>query len=211
MSPSKLVPSYILSRIHSAKPEPLAKAVRRRRVWQRVYDDVSHKFVRGFRYADTGLVRREFVRVDRLCIYGKRWDIETFFKVSKSHLRLAKELQGHTYDQLFAHTTIVFARYIMLSAAADVHNGTVIDIRPSMEPTLHRTQAVPCTTSHLLSGECRLNLKDPGYCVGTNTTRSLMSESACHTVSTSESGKGTAFTCSLSAAIASTSAGSSAT
>ncbi len=51
-------------------------------------------------------------------IYGKRWDIETFFKVSKSHLRLAKELQGRTYDQMFAHTTIVFARYIMLATAA---------------------------------------------------------------------------------------------
>ena len=51
-------------------------------------------------------------------IYGKRWDIECFFKVSKSHLRLAKELQGRTYDQMFAHTTIVFARYIMLATAA---------------------------------------------------------------------------------------------
>lgn len=51
-------------------------------------------------------------------IYGKRWDIETFFKVSKSHLRLAKELQGRTYDQMFAHTTIVFTRYIMLSTVA---------------------------------------------------------------------------------------------
>lgn len=51
-------------------------------------------------------------------IYGKRWNIECFFKVSKSHLRLAKELQGRTYDQMFAHTTIVFARYIMLATAA---------------------------------------------------------------------------------------------
>jgi len=62
---------------------------------------------------DTCLADEEIVR-----IYGKRWDIETFFKVSKSYLRLAKELQGRTYDQMFAHTTIVFTRYIMLSAAA---------------------------------------------------------------------------------------------
>jgi hypothetical protein len=62
---------------------------------------------------DTSLSDDEVIR-----IYGKRWDIETFSKVSKSHLRLAKELQGRTYDQMFAHTTIVFARYIMLSAAA---------------------------------------------------------------------------------------------
>ncbi len=54
----------------------------------------------------------------RLSAYGKRWDIETFFKVSKSYLRLAKELQGRTYDQMFAHTTIVFARYIMLAIAS---------------------------------------------------------------------------------------------
>ncbi len=62
---------------------------------------------------DTSLTDDEVIR-----IYGKRWDIETFFKVSKSHLRLAKELQGRTYDQMFAHTTIVFARYIMLATAA---------------------------------------------------------------------------------------------
>ncbi|MCY0894816.1 MAG: hypothetical protein OWS03_00785 [Alicyclobacillaceae bacterium] len=43
---------------------------------------------------------------------------QCFFKVSKSNLRLAKELQGRTYDQMFAHTTIVFTRYIMLATAA---------------------------------------------------------------------------------------------
>ncbi|MBX5437600.1 MAG: transposase [Alicyclobacillaceae bacterium] len=62
---------------------------------------------------NTNLSDEEIIR-----IYGKRWDIETFFKVSKSYLRLAKELQGRTYDQMFAHTTIVFARYIMLSVAS---------------------------------------------------------------------------------------------
>jgi len=48
-------------------------------------------------------------------IYGKRWDIEVFFKMNKSYLRLAKEFQGRSYDMMFAHTTIVFTRYIMLS------------------------------------------------------------------------------------------------
>ncbi|WDL96765.1 IS4 family transposase [Alicyclobacillus sp. ALC3] len=62
---------------------------------------------------DTSLSDDEVIR-----IYGKRWDIECFFKVSKSNLRLAKELQGRTYDQMFAHTTIVFTRYIMLATAA---------------------------------------------------------------------------------------------
>lgn len=48
-------------------------------------------------------------------IYGKRWDIEVFFKMTKSHLNLAKEFQGRSYDSMVAHTTIVFCRYIMLA------------------------------------------------------------------------------------------------
>jgi DDE superfamily endonuclease len=59
---------------------------------------------------DTSLSDEEVVR-----IYGKRWDIETFFKTTKSYLRLAKELQGRSYDLMVAHTTIVFTRYIMLA------------------------------------------------------------------------------------------------
>lgn len=48
-------------------------------------------------------------------IYGMRWDIEVFFKTTKSLLRLQKEFQGRSYDLLISHTTIVFARYIVLS------------------------------------------------------------------------------------------------
>jgi hypothetical protein len=48
-------------------------------------------------------------------IYGKRWDIEVFFKVVKSYLHLAKEIQVKSYDALIAHTTIVFTRYLLLS------------------------------------------------------------------------------------------------
>ncbi len=48
-------------------------------------------------------------------IYGMRWDIEVFFKTTKSLLRLQKEFQGRTYDALISHTTIVFTRYIVLS------------------------------------------------------------------------------------------------
>ena len=44
-----------------------------------------------------------------------RWDIEVFFKATKSILKLQKELQGRSYDSLVSHTTIVFARYIVLS------------------------------------------------------------------------------------------------
>ena len=48
-------------------------------------------------------------------IYGMRWDIEVFFKTTKSLLKLQKEFQGRSYDSLISHTTIVFARYIVLS------------------------------------------------------------------------------------------------
>lgn len=50
-------------------------------------------------------------------LYKRRWDIEVFFKISKSYLQLAKEFQSRSYDALIAHTTIVFARYIMLELA----------------------------------------------------------------------------------------------
>jgi len=48
-------------------------------------------------------------------IYGIRWDIEVFFKCTKSLLRLQKEFQGRSYDMMIGHTTIVFSRYILLA------------------------------------------------------------------------------------------------
>jgi hypothetical protein len=48
-------------------------------------------------------------------IYAIRWDIEVFFKCTKSLLRLQKEFQGRSYDLLISHTTIVFSRYILLA------------------------------------------------------------------------------------------------
>jgi len=47
-------------------------------------------------------------------MYGKRWDIEVFFKMVKQHLRLAKEIQSRDYDALIAHTSIVFMRYMFV-------------------------------------------------------------------------------------------------
>ena len=52
-----------------------------------------------------------------ITFYKRRWDIEVFFKMTKSFLNLAKEYQGRSYDALVAHTTIVFARYIMLAVS----------------------------------------------------------------------------------------------
>ena len=48
-------------------------------------------------------------------IYGKRWDIEVFFKVCKSYLNLSKECRSMSYDAMTAHTAVVFTRYMMLS------------------------------------------------------------------------------------------------
>jgi len=59
---------------------------------------------------DLGVSEAEVVR-----IYGKRWDIEVFFKVCKSFLALAKEYQGRSYDMQVSATSIVFLRYAMLS------------------------------------------------------------------------------------------------
>ena len=52
---------------------------------------------------------------DVVRIYGKRWDIEVFFKMAKQHLKLAKEIQCRDFDALIAHTSIVFMRYMFLA------------------------------------------------------------------------------------------------
>jgi len=59
---------------------------------------------------DLELASEEIIR-----IYGKRWDIEVFFKMAKQHLKLAKEIQCRDFDALIAHTSIVFMRYMFLA------------------------------------------------------------------------------------------------
>ncbi len=59
---------------------------------------------------DLSLTEEEIIQT-----YGIRWDIEVFFKCTKSLLRLQKEFQGRSYDLLISHTTIVFSRYILLA------------------------------------------------------------------------------------------------
>lgn len=61
---------------------------------------------------DTTLSEEEIIR-----IYGKRWDIEVFFKSCKSYLHLVKECRSLSYDALTAHVSLVFTRYMMLSVA----------------------------------------------------------------------------------------------
>ena len=68
---------------------------------------------------DTTLDEKEIIR-----IYGKRWDIEVFFKVCKSYLNLSKECNSLSYDAMTAHTAVVFTRYMMLSLESRESNDS---------------------------------------------------------------------------------------
>ena len=59
---------------------------------------------------DTALAESEIIR-----LYGKRWDIEVFFKMCKQHLKLVKEVQLRDFDGLIGHTSMVIARYNILT------------------------------------------------------------------------------------------------
>ena len=59
---------------------------------------------------DMALDEKEIIR-----IYGKRWDIEVFFKTCKQMLKLESECHSLSYDALTAHVAIVFTRYMLLS------------------------------------------------------------------------------------------------
>jgi len=59
---------------------------------------------------DTSLTEEEIIR-----IYGKRWQIEIFFKVCKSHLRLTKECHSTSFDAMVAWNAVVISRYMLLA------------------------------------------------------------------------------------------------
>jgi hypothetical protein len=59
---------------------------------------------------DLSLPDEEVVR-----IYGKRWDIEVFFKMAKHYLKLDSEIQVRDFDSIVAHSTIVMIRYVFLA------------------------------------------------------------------------------------------------
>ena len=46
--------------------------------------------------------------------YGKRWSIEVYFKMCKSHLRFSK-YQGISYDDIFAHSVTVAVGYMIFA------------------------------------------------------------------------------------------------
>ncbi len=65
----------------------------------------------------TDLPNEEIVR-----IYGKRWDIEVFFKMEKHHLNLEKEVQLRDFDGIIGHITITMVRYIFLAFEQRCHD-----------------------------------------------------------------------------------------
>ena len=64
----------------------------------------------AFICTDISLSEEEILRV-----YGKRWDIEIFFKTCKSMLKMGSECHSLSYDALTAHVSLVFIRYMLLS------------------------------------------------------------------------------------------------
>ena len=64
----------------------------------------------AFVCTDISLSEEEIIR-----IYGKRWQIEVFFKTCKSVLNLIGECHSLSYDALTVHTAIVFTRYMLLA------------------------------------------------------------------------------------------------
>jgi hypothetical protein len=69
-----------------------------------------NKFI-AFASTDMTLTEEQII-----ALYGKRWDIEVFFKICKSYLNLAHESQGLSYDSITASTAVVMTRYIILAA-----------------------------------------------------------------------------------------------
>jgi len=71
----------------------------------------------GIVSTDVTLPDEEIVR-----IYGKRWDIEVFFKMMKHYLNLERETQLRDYDGMVAHITIAMSRYIFLAFEQRCHD-----------------------------------------------------------------------------------------
>ena len=64
----------------------------------------------------------ELADEDIVRIYGKRWDIEVFFKMMKHYLNLERETQLRDYDGMIGHITIAMSRYIFLAFEQRCHD-----------------------------------------------------------------------------------------
>ena len=96
---------YLLSvDVKVGKEEPIAAKI------VCIRNKANRKDWHAFICTDTSLCEEEIIR-----IYGKRWQIEVFFKTCKSMLNLIGECHSLSYDALTAHTAIVFLRYMLLS------------------------------------------------------------------------------------------------
>ena len=96
---------YLLSvDVKVGKEEPIAAKI------VCIRNKANRKDWLAFICTDTSLCEEEIIR-----IYGKRWQIEVFFKTCKSMLNLIGECHSLSYDALTAHTAIVFLRYMLLS------------------------------------------------------------------------------------------------
>ena len=65
--------------------------------------------------SSSGQVHSPLSEEETLRVYGKRWDVEVFFKTCKSMLNLGSECHSLSYDALTAHVSLVFIRYMLLS------------------------------------------------------------------------------------------------
>jgi hypothetical protein len=59
---------------------------------------------------------------DIIQTYGKRWDIEVFFKTCKDMLKLEKGCHSLSYDALTAYVSIVFTRYMLIAVETRTNN-----------------------------------------------------------------------------------------
>ena len=64
----------------------------------------------AFICTNPALSEEEIIRV-----YGKRWQVEVFFKTCKSYLQLVSECYSRSFEALTAHIAIVFTRYFMIA------------------------------------------------------------------------------------------------
>ncbi|HFD31212.1 MAG TPA: IS4 family transposase [Gammaproteobacteria bacterium] len=102
---AKILASVIVETKHEQKMKIVFVRHRHKRDWLAI---VSTK---------VDLADEEIVR-----IYGKRWDIEVFFKMMKHHLNLERETQLRDYDGIIGHTTIAMVRYIFLAFEQRCHD-----------------------------------------------------------------------------------------
>ena len=99
---------YLLSVIVNVRHADFPKPIPAKLVFVR--DKSNRKKWIALISTDVSLSEEEII-----ALYGKRWDIETYHKMIKSYLRLAKEFQSRSFDAMMAHTAVVLTRYMLLS------------------------------------------------------------------------------------------------